>query len=105
MLAAGFLRFARPARLLSARVTAITPGDPAIASVVLHYSAGMLPARLIVDLAARDGSGGSATVDGDQVLLEVPIDSPTADQYSVAITASYRVFGTTRTVVRKFAAL
>jgi hypothetical protein len=94
----------RPARLLSARVTAVTRGDPAIASVALQYGVGMLPARLIVDLAARDGSRGSATVDGDQVLLEVPVESSSTGQYSVAITASYRVFGTTRTVVRTFAA-
>jgi hypothetical protein len=104
LLASGLVRWLRPAVLLSARVTAVTPGDPAIASVALAYSAGLAPASVIVDLRDRDGSCGSATVEGRQMLLEVPLLGATDMDYRIMTTVTYRVLGRPRTVVREFPA-
>jgi hypothetical protein len=59
---------------------------------------------MIVDLESRDSGGWSATVDGDQVLLEVPLAAPIAAKYNVTVTATYRVLGKSRTVISIFAA-
>ncbi|HEY3230178.1 MAG TPA: hypothetical protein VGJ87_13230 [Roseiflexaceae bacterium] len=103
-LAGGLVRWLRPAILLSAKVTAVTPGDPPIASVALAYGAGLAPASVIVDLRDRDGSGGSATVEGQQMLLEVPLLGATDADYRIMTTVTYRVLGRPRTVVREFPA-
>ena len=104
LLAGAVARRMWPARLTLARVTAITPGAPPTASVVLTYSFGAMPARVIVDVANDAGSGGSATVDGDQLFLEVPLIGAPAPDYRVTATATYRLLGRLFTVVRRFAA-
>ena len=104
LLASGLVRWLRPAFLLGAKVTAVTPGEPPTASVALTYGAGLAPASVIVDLRNRDGSGGSATVEGRQIFLEVPLAGATDADYHIVTTATYRVLGRPRTVVREFPA-
>jgi len=104
LLASGLVRWLRPAFLLGAKVTAVTPGDPPIASIALTYGAGLAPASVIVDLRNRDGSGGSATVEGRQMFLEVPLIGATDADYRITTTATYRVLGRPRTVLREFPA-
>jgi hypothetical protein len=58
---------------------------------------------VIVDIAGRNGSSGSATVDGDHIFVEVPLADTLGDSYRVTATATYRVLGKARTVVREFA--
>src|SRR5262245_3470879 len=82
-------RWLRPARITSAKVTAITPGTPPTASVALTYSTGALPLRMVVDVADTAGGGGSATVDGDQLFLAIPLIGTPARDYRVITTATY----------------
>src|SRR5262245_10163886 len=77
----------RPARLLAAKVTAITPGSPPVANVMLAYGPGLAPASVIVDVLERDGNGGSATIDGTQLFLEIPLSGALSSSYSVTATA------------------
>jgi hypothetical protein len=104
LLAGVAARWVRPARLASARVTAITPAAPPAASVALTYGLGAMPARVIVDVADEVGGGGSATVEGDQLFLDVPLIGEPSRDYRVTATATYRVLGRPFTVVREFAA-
>jgi hypothetical protein len=102
LLAGAAAQWLRPAGLTSARVTAITPGAPPTASVALTYSVGALPARLIVDVADGAGGGGSATIDGDQLFLDIPLIGTPSREYHIKATATYRVLGRSFTVVREF---
>ena len=104
LLAGMVARWVRPAPLTLARVTAITPGDPPAASVALTYGIGAMPARLIIDVADDAGGGGSATVDGAQLFLDVPLIGPPSHEYRVTATVTYRVLGRPFTAVREFAA-
>ena len=104
LLAGVIVRWVRPAPLTSARVTAITPSSQPMANVVLTYELGAMPEWVIVDVADQAGHGGSATVDGDQMFLEVPLIGALAGSYRITTTASYRVLGRPLTVVREFAA-
>jgi hypothetical protein len=104
LLAGAVIRWIRPARLTLARVTAVTPGAPPTASVALTYSLGAMPARVIVDVANDAGDGGSATVDGEQLFLDVPLIGAPSHNYHVTATISYRLLGRLFTVVREFAA-
>jgi hypothetical protein len=94
----------RPARMLVARVTAITPGSPPVASVALAYSSGLAPASVIVDVLDGLGAGGSATVAGTQLFLEVPLIGALSGDLHVTTTATYRLLGVPITLVREFAA-
>jgi hypothetical protein len=102
LLAGVAARWIWPARLALARVTAITPGTPPRASVALTYSTGAMPARVIVDIVDDAGGGGSATVEGDQLFLEVPLIGLPSRDYRVTVTATYRLLGRLFTVVHKF---
>ena len=92
----------RPARVLAAKVTALTPGTPPTASVALIYGGGAPPVSLIVDLYDQDGSGGSATIPGDQLFLEVPIIGTFGGAYRLTTTATYRLLGLPWTSVREY---
>jgi hypothetical protein len=102
LLAGLLVYWSRPAPLKSARVTVVTSGDPPTASVALRYGAGAVPARVIVDLASDTGGSGSATVDGKQMFLEVPLVDAPSDRYRITTTATYRVAGRLHIVVRDF---
>src|SRR5689334_1274353 len=91
LLAGALAYLARPAALKSASITATTPGNPPTASVALDYGGGALPAHVIVDLRDGANNGGSATVDGKQLFLEVPLAGTLGDGCSVTVTASYRL--------------
>jgi hypothetical protein len=104
LLAGAVARWVWPARLRLARVTAITPGAPPTASVALTYSFGAMPARVIVDVDNNAGCGGSATVAGDQLFLEVPLIGAPSPDYRVTTTATYRLLGRPLTVIHKFSA-
>ena len=92
----------RPARLVAAKVTAMTPGTPSTASVVLSYGRGLAPAHVIVDVYGDDGSGGSATIAGEQTFVDVPIARSLGGAYRVTTTAAYRILGVLWTSVREF---
>jgi hypothetical protein len=94
----------RPARLIVARVTAITPGSPPLASIALAYGPGLAPASLIVDVLDRGGNGGSATIAGAQLFLELPLSGPLTTDHRITTTATYLLLGRPLTVVREFAA-
>jgi hypothetical protein len=64
---------------------------------------GALPARVIVDVVDDAGGGGSATVDGEQQFLEVPLIGLPSRDYRVTATITYRLLGRLFTVVREFA--
>ena len=98
----GALAALRPALVLAAKVTAVTPGNPSTASVVLSYGSGTTPTSVIVDVYGQDGSGGSATVKGEQMFLEVPIFGVLGGEYRITTTASYRLLGLLWTSVREF---
>jgi len=98
-LLAAVARLSLPARLLDARVTSVVPGHPAYANVVLRYGSGAIPTCVIVDVAERDGSGGSATVEGRDMFLEVPVVGDVRAGCQVTTTATYQVFGWPYTVV------
>jgi hypothetical protein len=102
LLTGAIIQWVRPARLTSARVTAITPGDPPSASVALTYSVGAMPAHVIVDVADEARNGGSATVDGDQMFIDIPLIGAPLGSYRVTATATYLVLGRPLTVVREF---
>jgi hypothetical protein len=102
LLAGLVARWVRSAQLTSARVTTITPGAPPSANVALTYGTGAMPARMIVDVADAVGGGGSATVDGDQMFLDIPLTGAPSRNYRVTVTATYQVLGRLHTVVREF---
>jgi hypothetical protein len=104
LLAGVVARWVRPARLASARMTAITPGAPPTANVALTYRAGAMPASVIVDVVDEQGNGGSATVDGDQMFIDVPLSGAPSGSYRVTATATYMVLGRPLTVMRQFVA-
>jgi hypothetical protein len=103
LLGAAALAF-RPARLLGARVTAVTPGSPPVASVALAYGPGLAPSSVIVDVLDSDGNGGSATIGGAQLFLEIPLSGALRSRRRVTATATYLLLGRPLTVVREFAA-
>jgi hypothetical protein len=92
----------RPARLIAARVTAITPASPPFASVVLTYGPGLAPTSVIVDVLDRDGNSGSATVAGTQLFVEIPLSGTLSDHHRVVATSTYRLLGMPLTLVREF---
>src|SRR5215468_149644 len=94
----------RPARMLAARVTAITPSSPPFASVVLTYGPGLAPTSVIVDVFDRDGNSGSATVAGVQLFVEIPLSGGLSGHHRIVATATYRLLGMPLTIVREFAA-
>jgi hypothetical protein len=92
----------RPARLEAARVTGVQSSDPPVANVSVRYGSGTPPESVIVDLYSNAGAAGSATIDGRQQTVEVPIAGAPGHIYRVTTTASYRLFGVLRTSVREF---
>jgi hypothetical protein len=92
----------RPALLLAANVTAMTLDSPPTASVALRYGSGSPPVTLIVDVYDQRGNGGSATLPGDRLFLEVPIIGAFGGTYRLTTTATYRLFGGLWTSVREF---
>jgi|HigsolmetaAR201D_1030396.scaffolds.fasta_scaffold04384_8 hypothetical protein len=93
----------RPARLIHANVSTITPGEPPIANVVLTYGSGALPISVVVDVVDQTGHGGSATVAGTQAFLEIPLNGTPSDTYRVTATVTYQLLGMPLTIINTFA--
>jgi hypothetical protein len=94
--------FTRPARLRSAGVTAVAPSTPPVASIALRYGHGLPPISVIVDVQGRGGNGGSATIDGLQRFVEIPIVGPPDDSYRVTATVTYQLLGRLWTRISEF---
>jgi hypothetical protein len=92
----------RPTGLLGAKVTAVTPGDPAAAHIMLSYGTGAPPLSVILDLSGRDGGAGRATIDGEQIFLDIPISGELGSDYRITTTATYRIAGMFWTSTREF---
>jgi hypothetical protein len=92
---------ARPARLATLRVSAITPGSPPIAHVALTYQPGTRPVSLIIDITNHSGSG-SITLSGQTFYCAVPLSTIHTEQQQIATTAYYRTIGRTVCIVQQF---
>lgn len=83
----------RPSQLLSAKVTSISSGSPPVANVALLYGAGLPPVNVILDIHNESGTMGSATIDGQQLFVDVPLSNAPPDGCAVSATVTYRRFG------------
>jgi hypothetical protein len=92
---------ARPARLATLRVSAITPGSPPIAHVALTYQPGTRPSSLVIDITNDSGSG-SITMNGQTLYCAVPLSTIRTEQQLIATTAYYRTIGSTVCIVQQF---
>jgi hypothetical protein len=92
---------ARPARLATLRVSAITPGSPPIAHVALTYQPGSRPVSLIIDITNARGSG-SITLNGQVLYCAVPLSTIRTEQQFIATTAYYRTIGNTVCIEQQF---
>lgn len=86
---------AQPAPLRSVGLVAVQSGNPARARLALKYGAGTRPSSVILDVAGPQGAG-SATVAGDETLVEVPISGAVEPGCRITATAGYRVLGRLR---------
>lgn len=91
----------RPAPLLHVRMVARMPGSPPVARLALAYGTGMRPQSVILDVEGPHGAG-SATVGGNQELVDVPIMGELDGQPRITATAAYRVLGRLREQVDVF---
>lgn len=82
----------RPARLRSVGLVAVLPGTPPRARLALDYGVGARPRSVILDVEGPRGSG-SATVEGDQAIVEVPISGEIDAHCRITATTGYRVLG------------
>lgn len=101
MLLLGALVRARPARLLSARVTALSAGEVPLASVALAYSPGTRPVSVIIDVEGQQ-STGSATIDGEQLFVTIPLIGRARDGYHIRATVAHRMLGRVRINTQEF---
>lgn len=93
----------RTARVHGARVVHVEDGHVPVAEVALTYSAGPRPMSVIVDLRGAGGSS-SATVEGDEDMVQIPLAGPLGERYTIDVTASSRIMGRTVARQRSFAA-
>jgi hypothetical protein len=91
----------RPARLISARVSAISPGNPPIAHLNVNYAAGTLPVSMIAELG-NPTAGGSVTLDGVTRYADIPLYGQPTQTFVVHTTAIYRRLGHTISIQRSF---
>jgi hypothetical protein len=63
----------------------------------------MLPSSVVVDVLDRAGHGGSATIAGTQLFLELPLIGALGSDHHVTATATYRLLGMPLTFVDQFA--
>jgi hypothetical protein len=91
----------RPAGLASARVTAITPGNPSIAHLALTYRAGGRPISQILTLTSGPATG-STTVNGLTLYADVPLHGQPRGPWAISCTGVYRDFGFNQVVRQEF---
>ena len=91
----------RPGRVRNATLTQVEGSLPPRVEVLLDYTGGTRPASVIVDIRSPRGTG-SATTDGDDDLVVVPLTDVLGEAHTIEITTSSRVFGRLRTDRRSF---
>lgn len=96
-------RRVRPARLRDAGLISVTPGTPPVARLALEYGPGARPVSVIVDIEGANGRG-SATVNGTERLVEVPLVGAAGGEYRIVVTPSYRILGRAYTTADVFRA-
>lgn len=90
-----------PALVRAARLTGISGGGPVYATISWSYGPGARPISIIFDLEA-DGVTGSITTDGEALEAEVPLGTAPSGPYQLTVSATYRILGVARTIVRRF---
>jgi hypothetical protein len=91
----------RPARLLIARVTAVSPGTPWVAHVMLNYQPGALPISTVVSLESATARG-SITVGGLTRYADVLIDGEPTTPFIVHTLVVHRRYGRTIEMKQSF---
>lgn len=91
----------RTARVKGARVAHIEGASMPFAEVVLDYSRGPRPARVIVDVRGQHG-GGSTTVEGDEDIVRMPLTGMLGQRYTIDVMATTRVLGRLQTQQARF---
>lgn len=91
----------RPAQIMAASVTAITPGSPVRVQVALQYSQGQRPLSVVVQVAGQ-GCQGSTTIPGRSLRVEVPLDGSPSPDLAVTTIACYRHLWSTRLIEQHF---
>ena len=86
------VRQSRPAQLIDARVTAITPGSTTIAHLALIYGPGMRPISIIIDVTGADCTG-SITLDGVTLYADIPLIGTANGPLRVATTITQQRYG------------
>lgn len=89
----------RTARLRGATARNVATTPYALVAVALRYSAGPRPSRVIIDVRSGQSSG-SATVEGEEDDVEIPLDGPMSVPLAITVTASTRVWG--RLVIQRY---
>lgn len=95
------VRRGRPAPLQRVHIVAVMPGSPPIARLTLKYGAGARPQSVILDVEGPRGAG-SATIEGRQEVVDVPIVGEPGSQPHITATAAYRVLGRLHEQVQVF---
>ena len=85
----------RTATVRGATVTQVATAPFAQAEVALTFSAGARPNRMIIDLRSGESSS-SATIEGDEESVRIPLTGALGNQADVTITAATRAFGRLR---------
>ena len=100
----GALWFARvslvPAPLRGARLASVSGVGPFYALVSWSYGLGARPMSVIFDLEAGPARG-SITTDGEALEAEIPLGAAPTGDYTLTISATYRLFGMARTRVTR----
>ncbi|NWF81762.1 MAG: hypothetical protein HXY37_17220 [Chloroflexi bacterium] len=91
-----------PALVRAARLTGISGAGPTYATITWSYGYGARPISVIFDLEAGEVTG-SITTDGDALEAEIPLGAPPSGPYQLTASATYRILGVARTIVRRFA--
>ena len=68
----------------------------------LNYGPGLRPWSIIVDILAANGASGSASIDGEQECVTVPLSTSFEGTYMLTATATYRFFGIPRVVINSY---
>lgn len=87
--------------LHDARVTAVTPGEPAIAHVALDYGPGPRPQAVIIDVFCAEGVG-SATIDGIGRFIDIPLINTVNERRLIQVTILDRRLGRVQERVYSF---
>jgi hypothetical protein len=91
----------RPARLLIARVTAVSPGAPWVAHIMLNYGPGALPISTVVALESASARG-SMTVGGLTRYADILLEGQPTTPFVVHTLVVHRRYGRTIEMKQSF---